>query len=106
MKPSRLNNPPASREASATLSQLIIQFAIEKPVDALTLAFRGGEIATPMPVSFIPTRMRIYLIGVVSGVSLVSTTKTARSLAGSVLLALRLIEWIAPGDSDQLSPAR
>jgi hypothetical protein len=32
--------------------------------------------------------------------------KTASSFAGSVLLALRLIEWIAPDGSDQLSPAR
>ena len=47
-----------------------------------------------------------YLMGVVSGLSLVSRTKTASSFAGSVLLALRLIEWIAPGGSDQLSPAR
>ena len=36
----------------------------------------------------------------------VSRTKTASSFAGSVLLALRLIEWVAPGGSDQLSPAR
>src|SRR6516164_1996145 len=47
-----------------------------------------------------------YLTGVVRGLSLVSRTKTASSFAGSVLLALRLIEWIAPGGSDQLSPAR
>ena len=42
-------------------------------------------------------------MGVVRGLSLVSRTKTASSFAGSVLLALRLIEWIAPGGSDQLS---
>src|SRR5436853_2801245 len=50
--------------------------------------------------------LKVYLIGVVSNLSLVSRTKTASSLAGSVLLSLRLIEWIAPGGSDQLSPAR
>src|SRR5262249_52747910 len=48
----------------------------------------------------------VYLMGVVRGSSLVSRTKTAISFAGSVLLALRLIAWIAPGGSDQLSPAR
>ena len=52
------------------------------------------------------SRLKVYLIGVVRGLSLVSRTKTASSFAGSVLLALRLIEWIAPGGSDQLSPAR
>lgn len=52
-------------------------------------------------------RVRLrYLMGVVSALSSVSRMKTASSLAGSVLLALRLIEWVAPGDSDQLSPAR
>lgn len=52
-------------------------------------------------------RVRLrYLMGVVSALSLVSRMKTASSFAGSVLLALRLIEWVAPGGSDQLSPAR
>jgi hypothetical protein len=51
-------------------------------------------------------RLTVYLMGVVSALSLVSRTKTASSFAGSVLLALRLIEWVAPGGSDQLSPAR
>lgn len=55
--------------------------------------------------SFLAQRV-CYLTGVVSGLSLVSRTKTASSFAGSVLLALRLIEWVAPGGSDQLSPAR
>src|ERR1700743_2535659 len=63
---------------------------VEKPVDALTPEFRG-KIATPIPASFISMRMKIYLIGVVSAVSLVSTTKMASSFAGSVLLAMRLI---------------
>src|SRR5262249_45833653 len=51
-------------------------------------------------------RLKVYLMGVVRGLSLVSRTKTASSFAGSALLALRLIEWGAPGASDQLSPAR
>src|SRR5262249_1681356 len=51
-------------------------------------------------------RLKVYLMGVVRGLSLVSRTNTASSFAGSVLLALRLIEWVAPGASDQLSPAR
>ena len=51
-------------------------------------------------------RLKIYLMAVVKGLSLVSRTKTASSFAGFALLALRLIEWIAPGGSDQLSPAR
>lgn len=46
-----------------------------------------------------------YSIGVVRAVSSVLTTKTASSLAGSVVLAFRLIEWVASGGSDQLSPA-
>ena len=56
--------------------------------------------------SFFSMRLKVYLMGVVRRSSLVSRTKTASSFAGSVLLALRLIEWIAPGGSDQLSPAR
>ena len=45
----------------------------------------------------------VYFMGVVRGFSLVLRMKTASSFAGSVLLALRLIEWIAPGSSNQLS---
>ena len=56
--------------------------------------------------SFISMRLKVYLMGVVRVLSWVSRTKTASSFAGSVLLALRLIEWIAPGGSDQLAPAR
>src|SRR5260370_20300879 len=48
---------------------------------------------------------RVYLTGVVSSLSSVSTTKTASSFAGLALLALRLMGWLAPGGSDQLSPA-
>ena len=68
----------------------------------------GSQQATRMRrrPSFISMRLKVYLTGVVRGLSLVSRTKTASSFAGSVLLALRLIEWIAPGGSDQLSPAR
>src|SRR5262249_33624914 len=44
--------------------------------------------------------------GVTSCVSLVSTTNTARSLAGRVLLALALTLWRSPGFSEKLSPAR
>src|SRR3954451_18820068 len=45
--------------------------------------------------------------GTVSSVSfvLVSTTNTARSLAGSVSLALALTPWRSPGSSEKLSPA-
>jgi hypothetical protein len=46
-----------------------------------------------------------YLTGVVGTWSSVSTTKTASSFASRVLLALRLMGWLAPGGSDQLSPA-
>ena len=51
-------------------------------------------------------RLKVYLMVVVRALSLVSRTKTASSFAGSVLLALPVIEWIAPGGSDQPSPAR
>ena len=44
--------------------------------------------------------------GTVSSLSSVSTTKTASSFAGSILLALRLTRWMEPGVSYQLSPAR
>jgi hypothetical protein len=44
--------------------------------------------------------------GVVSSVSFVSTTNTARSLAGSVSLALALTLWRSPGSSEKLSPGR
>ena len=43
--------------------------------------------------------------GVVSCVSFVSTTNTARSLAGSVSLALALTAWRSPGISEKLCPA-
>jgi hypothetical protein len=42
--------------------------------------------------------------GIVSSVSFVSTTDTARSLAGCVLLALALM-WRSPGSSEKLCPA-
>jgi len=48
----------------------------------------------------------IYLTGVVSSLSSVSTTNTASSFAGLVLLALRLTGWREPGVSWKLSPAR
>jgi hypothetical protein len=50
--------------------------------------------------------LKTYLMGVVRELSLASKAKAASSFAASVLLALRLIEWIALGGSDQLSPAR
>jgi hypothetical protein len=46
-----------------------------------------------------------FASGIVSSVSSVSTTNTARSLAGCVSLALALIAWRSPGSSDQLRPA-
>ena len=46
------------------------------------------------------------LTGVVRFLSSVSTTKTASSFAGSVLLALRLTGWLEPGVSKKLAPAR
>jgi hypothetical protein len=43
--------------------------------------------------------------GIVSSVSFVSTTNTARSLAGFVLPALALTTWRSPGSSEKLSSA-
>ena len=43
--------------------------------------------------------------GVVSSVSFVSTTNTARSLAGCVSLAFALTLWRSPGNSEKLCPA-
>src|SRR5437899_8788385 len=43
--------------------------------------------------------------GIVSSVSFVSTTNTARSLAGFVLLALALTPWRSTGSSEKLCPA-
>ena len=43
--------------------------------------------------------------GIVSSVSFVSTTNTARSLAGFDLLALALTAWRSPGSSEKLCPA-
>ena len=43
--------------------------------------------------------------GIVSSVSFVSTTNTARSLAGLVSLALALTLWRSPGSSEKLCPA-
>ncbi len=45
-----------------------------------------------------------FLIGVVSSFSSVSTTNTARSLAGSVLLAFSLTLCRSPGISEKLCP--
>src|SRR5438876_3363031 len=42
--------------------------------------------------------------GIVSSVSFVSTTNTARSLAGFDLLALALTPWRSPGSSEKLCP--
>ena len=61
--------------------------------------------------SFVPIRrIRPHVelssrVGVVSSVSLVSTTNTARSLAGLVSLALALTPWRSPGSSEKLCPA-
>jgi len=66
---------------------------------------RGSCTVQPSMLPLRP-RLKVYWMGVVSTLSLVSRTKTASSFAGWVLLAFRLIEWIAPGNSDQLSPAR
>src|SRR5262245_43989961 len=49
--------------------------------------------------------VRLYLTYVVSSLSSLSGTKTASSLAGLGVLALRLTGWLEPGGSDQLSPA-
>src|SRR5262249_57396417 len=54
----------------------------------------------------LPRRRRSYLRGVVRFFSSVSTTKTASSLAGAVVLAFRLTRWMEPGVSYQLSPER
>ena len=43
--------------------------------------------------------------GIVSSVSFVSTTNTARSLAGFVSLALALTPWRSPRSSEKLCPA-
>jgi len=43
--------------------------------------------------------------GIVRSVSFVSTTNTARSLAGCVSLALALTPWRSPGSSEKLCPA-
>ena len=44
---------------------------------------------------------RQFASGIVNSVSLVSTTNTARSLAGCVSLALALTRWIWPGSSEK-----
>src|SRR6185437_10192977 len=75
----------------------------ESIVSLMMFLFRRYLFEGP---SFISMRLKVYWMGVVRVLSLVSRTKTASSFAGSVLLALRLMEWIAPGGSDQLSPAR
>ena len=51
------------------------------------------------------SRRRPHSNGVVSSVSFVSTTNTARSLAGCVSLALALTPWRSPGSSEKLCPA-
>jgi len=47
----------------------------------------------------------VYLSGVASSLPLVPTTNSANSFAGWVLLAFRLMEWLAPDGSDQLAAA-
>ena len=85
------------------------------------------ELINPVAATLVFTRTRIpalafpYLLvtpnlhtksinphslnGIVSSVSLVSTTNTARSLARFVLLALALTSWRSPGSSEKLCPA-
>jgi hypothetical protein len=70
------------------------------------IAGRQYGLITVQSFGHVALPLEGYLTGMVSGLSLVSTTKTASSFAGRVLLALRLIEWLAFGGSDQLSPAR
>ncbi len=52
-----------------------------------------------------PHELRQFPNGIVSSVSFLSTTNTARSLAGFVLLALALTTWRSPGSSEKLCPA-
>src|SRR5207248_4459258 len=56
----------------------------------------------PLDEPYVGVRPRLQLpSGVVSSVSFVSTTNTARSLAGFVSLALALTRWRSPGSSEK-----
>ena len=46
----------------------------------------------------------LYLTGVVSSLSSVSTTKTASSFAGAVVLAFRLTRWSSPASRTNFRP--
>jgi hypothetical protein len=69
----------------------------------------GGQNASYSDWSYDPPLRNHYDSqfpnGIVSSVSFVSTTNTARSLAGFVLLALALTLWRSPGSSEKLCPA-
>jgi hypothetical protein len=67
----------------------------------------GGAVGRPTLVREPPTMgvEHQFPNGIVSSVSFVSTTNTASSLAGLVLLALALTPWRSPGSSEKLCPA-
>lgn len=93
------------RHGAACIGPAESYAALGRPRGFPALSGSGSCTVRALMLGRCRVRLR-YLMGVVSALSLVSRMKTASSFAGSVLLALRLIEWIAPGGSDQLSPAR
>ena len=93
---------PESRTTTSTPSGSPLPVVITNSRDPSLTELNAS---TALMIRFLSMRLRVYLTGVVRGLSSVSTTKTASSFAGLVLLALRLIEWVAFGGSDQLSPA-
>ena len=73
---------------------------IPQPRHHIHAVIRGSE--TRQPLGDDRTH---FSKGIVNSVSSVSTTNTARSFAGCVLLALALTLWRSPGSSEKLSPA-
>jgi hypothetical protein len=82
---------------------LLLKVVAPRPIRTRQFVWPSGMSASA-PTTLIT--LEGYLTGVVSALSLVLRTNTASSFAGTVLLALRLIECSAFGGSDQLSPAR
>ena len=66
---------------------------------------RVGRLSEGRTSNRRPAHWSYFLSGKVSSFWLVSTTKTASSFAGLVVLPFALTPWRSPGISEKLSPA-
>jgi hypothetical protein len=95
--------PNAGHLALAALQGLVPDVTVvTQNIDGLHR--RAGSSRQRVRSMGVPLRSQ-FPNGIVSSLSFVSTTNTARSLAGCVSLALALTPWRSPGSSEKLCPA-